>query len=189
MLPDFVREVLGTDEQVRLRQGIAEIEKLIADAHAQQERVKVALPDAALIAEVLTRQAGVPGQRVIDIYWHVPENALYGAVDQVRSRLVALVAELVATMPDDQEVPSGELADQVVGVVIHGAPRSTYHLNNAQATGGGQSTVIVSGPEPDSDSPSRRRWGLAAKTAGGLVAIASMIAGLGQWLGWRLPWR
>lgn len=166
MLPDFVREVLGTDEQVRLRQGIAEIEKLIADAHAQQERVKVALPDAALIAEVLTRQAGVPGQRIIDIYWHVPENALYGAVDQVRSRLVALVAELVATMPDDQEVPSGELADQVVGVVIHDAPRSTYHLNNAQATGGGQSTVIVSGPEPDSDSPARRRWGLVAKTAG-----------------------
>jgi hypothetical protein len=92
-------------------------------------------------------------------------------------------------MPDDQEVPSGELADQVVGVVIHGAPQSTYHLNNAQATGGGQSTVIVSGPEPDSESPSRRRWGLVAKTAGDLVAIASMIAGLGQWLGWRLPWR
>jgi AbiTii len=105
MLPDFVQEVLGTDEQVHLRQGIAEIEKLIADAHAQQERVKVALPDVALIAEFLTRQAGVPGQRVMDIYWHVPD-----------------------------------------------------HVNNAQATGGGQSTVIVSGSEPDSDGPSRRRW-------------------------------
>jgi hypothetical protein len=44
--------------------------------NAQQERVKVALPDVALIAEVLTRQAGVPGQRIIDIHWHVPENAL-----------------------------------------------------------------------------------------------------------------
>jgi hypothetical protein len=189
MLPDFVRDVLGTDEQVRLRQGIAEIEKLIADANAQHERVKVALPDAALIAEFLTRQAGVPGQHIIDVYWHVPENCLYGAVDQVRSRLVALVAELVAAMPDDQDVPSGELADQVVGVVIHGAPRSTYHVNNAQATGGGHSTVTVSGPEPAGDNPGRKRRRLVAGAAGGLVAFASMIAGLGQWLGWRLPWR
>jgi hypothetical protein len=129
------------------------------------------------------------GHQVIDVYWHVPENALYGAVDQVRSRLVALVAELVAAMPDDQEVPSGELADEVVGVVIHGAPRSTYHVNNAQATTGGNSTVTVSGPEPAGDNPSRKRWRLVAGTVGGLVAFTSMVAGLGQWLGWRLPWR
>jgi hypothetical protein len=126
---------------------------------------------------------------VIDVYWHVPDTALLGAVDQVRSRLVALVAELVAEMPDDQAVPSGELADQVVGVVIHGAPRSTYHVNNAQATSGGHSTVTVSGPEPAGDSRGRTRWRPIAGAVGGLVAVVSMIAGLGQWLGWRLPWR
>jgi AbiTii len=185
MLPDVVKEVLGTEEQVRLCQGIAEIEKLAADAHNQQERLRVPLPDSGLIAQWLSQKAA-PGQHVIDIYWHVPETALYGAVDQVRSRLVALVAELVAAMPDDQAVPSGELADQVVGVVIHGAPRSTYHVNNAQATGGSQSTVAVSSPEPAGDGRGRNRWRLAA---GGLVAVVSMIAGLGQWLGWRLPWR
>jgi hypothetical protein len=92
-------------------------------------------------------------------------------------------------MPDDQEVPSGELADQIVGVVIHGAPRSTYYLNNAQAMGGGHSTVTVSNSQPDGDNPGGKRWRLVASAAGGLVALASMIAGLGQWLGWRLPWR
>jgi hypothetical protein len=91
-------------------------------------------------------------------------------------------------MPDDQEVPSGELADQVVGVVIHGAPRSAYHVNNAQATGGGHSTVTVSGPEPADDGRGRNRRRLVAGAVGGLVAMVSMIAGLGQWLGWRLPW-
>jgi hypothetical protein len=40
MLPDVVKEVLGTEEQVRLRQGIAEVEKLADDAHDQQERVR-----------------------------------------------------------------------------------------------------------------------------------------------------
>jgi AbiTii len=188
MLPDVVKEVLGTEEQIRLRQGIAEIEKLAADANDQQERVRVPLPDSGLIAQWLSQKAA-PGQHVIDVYWHVPENCLYGAVDQVRSRLVALVAELVAAMPGDQEIPSGELADQVVGVVIHGAPRSTYHVNNAQATGGGHSSVTGSGPEPDGDNPGRKRRRLLASVAGGLVAFASMIAGLGQWLGWRLPWR
>jgi hypothetical protein len=188
MLPDVVKEVLGTDEQVRLRQGIAEIEKLATDAHGQQERVRVPLPDSGLIAQWLSQKAA-PGQHVIDVYWHVPESALYGAVDQVRSRLVALVAELVAAMPDDHEVPSGELADQVVGVVIHGAPRSTYHVNNAQATGGGHSAMTVSWPEPAGDSSGRKRWRLAAGAVGGLVAVVSMLAGLGQWLGWWLPWR
>jgi hypothetical protein len=188
MLPDFVREVLGTQEEVQLRQSVAEIEKLAAAAAAAkgEESVRVALPDSGLIAEFLTRQAGVPGQQIIDVYWQLSENSLYGAVDQVRSKLVALVAELMAAMPDDQDLPPGDLADQVVGVVIHGAPRSTYHVNNAQATSGGRSTVTVSAPEPNGDSPGRRRW---RRVAAGVVAVASMIAGFGQWLGWRLPWR
>jgi hypothetical protein len=69
-------------------------------------------------------------------------------------------------MPDDQEVPTGELTDQVVGVVIHGAPRSTYHVNNAQATGGGDSTVTVPGPEPDGDNPGRKRRPVLASVGG-----------------------
>jgi len=92
-------------------------------------------------------------------------------VDQIRSRLVPLVAELMAAMPDDQDVPTGDLADQVVGVVIHGAPRSTYHVNNAQATGDGHSSVTVSASEPD--GPGRRRWRLVAGAAA---------------CGWSLAW-
>jgi AbiTii-like protein len=60
MLPDFVQEVLGTQEEVRLRQGIAELEKLAIDANAQHERVKVPLPDSGLIAEWLSQQVA-PG--------------------------------------------------------------------------------------------------------------------------------
>jgi hypothetical protein len=65
MLPDFVQEVLGTEEQVCLRQGIAEIEKLATDARDQQERVRVPLPDSGLIAQWLSQKAapGAPGHR------------------------------------------------------------------------------------------------------------------------------
>jgi hypothetical protein len=50
--------------------------------------------------------------------------------------------------------------------VIHGAPGSTYYLNQAQATGGSHSTVT--GPEPAGDSSGRKRWRLAAGAVGGL---------------------
>jgi hypothetical protein len=167
--------------------GIGELEALARRPDSKE--LRFSLPGGAEIAALMNLGIGDRYQHIQEVYWSVSPVTLRGVADQVRTTLVALVAELAAAMPDDQDVPSRELADQVVGVVIHGAPRSTYHLNNAQATGGGHSTVTVSGPEPAGDNPGRKRWRLVASVVGGLVAFASMIAGLGQWLGWRLPWR
>jgi hypothetical protein len=188
-LPDFAREVVGADEHVPLRQGVAEIEKLAAEGTARGQPAQSPLPGAPMIGHAIDQRAGQPFQQTTNIYWEVAPTALYGVVDQVRTRLVDLVAELREVLPDDQDVPSQKQADQAVGVVIHGAPRSTYHLNTAQATGGSHSAVTAQHPRDAEDTLARkRRWGIIGGLIGGLVGIGSLIAGLGQWLGWRPPW-
>ncbi len=65
------------------------------------------------------RRAAQP-QVIERIYWDVSLVPLTRILDGVRTRLVALIAEMRAGTPTGRAMPTREVADQAVGVVVHG---------------------------------------------------------------------
>jgi hypothetical protein len=103
--------------------------------------------------------------------------ALDGVVEQVRTALTVLVAEIHAHVPEGTETPSADVASNALAVAVSGK-RNTVTVTSPQ----GGSTVATA---PASDSPEHlapaphRRGGHP-----GLVGIAAVVFGLMQVQDW-----
>jgi hypothetical protein len=127
-LPDFARDDLG--DELRLGIGIRQIESLIA-TH-RDRTVPLGPPMAAGLAQMMSQQSG---RQVVRLYWSVHVSALEGVLDQVRTRLVQLVAELKAAMPHGQQDPTPDQVDQVL-----------RHIPSINITAGDHSSINVTAP-------------------------------------------
>jgi hypothetical protein len=170
-LPDFARDKM-TDE-VHLRFGIAEIEQM-ARRTEPSKLVELPPPGAAdLVALINARDHR--NRHLERLYWGVSPVALAGVVDQVRTTLTAMTAEIRAIMPEGMEVPSPEVANNAHHVVVEGGKR---HTINVTAPPGG-STVATAAAES-------RQWvRIAAGVLLGLLTIAGVVFALMQAQGWR----
>jgi hypothetical protein len=133
-LPGFARERIG--EEIRFGESIAHLEEL---ARSPEDHLKVVLPGSAEIMAAMN--AGTPKdgpfRMVTRLYWVVSRSSIKAMVDQVRSSLVELVAEMVAAMPSDQAVPNKEAADQAIDVVFNGGERRNIKFVDSQAASEG----------------------------------------------------
>lgn len=170
-LPDFAREHIS--EKVELRDGVGGLEAL-----AQQPEIKLQPVMAADIARIMNAESENPYQQIISLYWSISPSAIRGVLDQIRTALTQLVAELRASMSGDDDVPSAEAADQAVSVVVTGK-RARVNVTTAQARGA-QATATVSADsvhEPESGFWTRWRKigafvvGLATITAAAVAII------------------
>jgi hypothetical protein len=159
-LPDFVRK--DVEEELHLSNPIAEIERLSRG----DEAVKFSLPMGADIARVMNYENGDPSSVVQEVYWSVSRSALSTVVDQVRTNLVELVAEIRAGLAGDTTVPSSELADRAVEIAIHG---SGNRVILSTVRGAGDASASIDTPSPDSD------FGLG-KSLAILAAISTIVA-------------
>lgn len=164
-LPDFVQEKV--DEEFKFYSGIGEIEELARSAEKTDEPAKLQLPMGGDIARIMTSESG-SGQQVISIYWSVSPVSLRAICDQIRTSLVQLVAELRASMPDDEALPSAEAASNALQVVVTGK-RSKVSINNAQASGAGQASISA---HPMQDEPGF--WTTSRRIAAVIVGIATI---------------
>jgi hypothetical protein len=177
-LPDPVNKHIG--EEIPLGQAVGEIEALLEQAKANSGSVKMTLPDAQTVVTLMNHEVGDPYQHITEIYWSLSTPAIQGVLDQMRTTLVELVAEMRAGMPETDELPSGELVDQAVRVVVEGKGHRV-NVNTAQSRGGGPSTVHVA--PADEGGWTWRRVGAfivgAATVVGVIVAVLA-------WQGWGL---
>lgn len=121
LIPDFARDHLGDD--LEFRQPISEIGEMVASARRRGETtVKLGVPLGAGVVALMNDelQKNGPGQTIERIYWDVSLIPLTRILDGVRTRLVALIAEMRAGTPAGTSIPSREVAEQAVGIVIHG---------------------------------------------------------------------
>jgi hypothetical protein len=172
-LPDPMADHL--DEEVELRQTIGEIEQL-ADAGSEGS-VRLSPPMGADIVRLMNHERADPLAVITELYWDVSRTALRGVVDQVRTALVALVAEIRAGLPDDAQVPSSALADRAVHVVVHG---DKNRVVTTAANAGGGATASASALDEDSGSPFKRAaWWIVgvATVAGAAFAGWQVLAG------------
>jgi hypothetical protein len=125
-LPDFAQDALGNE--LRLGTGVHQIESLIA-SH-RDRTVPLGPSMAADLAQLMSQQLG---RHITRLYWSVHVSALEGVLDQIRTRLVQLVAELLAAMPRGDPTP--DQVDQVL-----------QHIPSINITAGDNSSINVAAP-------------------------------------------
>jgi AbiTii len=158
-LPDFAREHIN--ERVELRQGVGDLAALAA-----QDQIRLQPRMASDLTRIMNSESG-PHQHVISLYWSVAPAALQGVLDQIRTALTQLVAEMTAAMPAGESLPSAAAANQAVQV-IQGGRRNRLTINTAQA---GDEAVASAGVGAGEESGS---WTTGRRIGAFLVGLATI---------------
>lgn len=180
-LPDPMNKHIK--EAVPLNGGVAEIEAMIARAKQQDSgEVKLTLPRGQDIVRLMNYEMEQRGEydRVTALYWCVSHVTLEGVIDQIRTRLVELVAEMRATMPDEAEVPSADAADNAVNVIVHGK-KARFTVNTAQASGTTATAAAATRPQAEG----RSIWVKLGAALAGLATVVGALVAIAAWQGWN----
>jgi hypothetical protein len=157
-------------EEVELRFGVGEVEAMLDRDSTKPINLQPA--GASQIVSLMNHENDDPFQTVTALYWSVSPTAIRGVLDQIRTSLTMLVAEIRAATPDGDEIPSQTAADQAVNVVVTGK-RSRVSVNAAQAAGG--STAKAKTAAPPGDERPFWTWRTIGAVAVGLATIASAV--------------
>jgi hypothetical protein len=164
-LPEAAREHIT--EQVNLYDGAGGIAALL-----KQPQIKLQPPGGSLVVRLMNAENNDPFQHVVSLYWSVSHAAIEGVLDQIRTALTQLVAELRANMSPGQELPTPEAANQAINVVVTGR-RSKVNVAAAQASGTGTSAVTTThSPKPEES----RFWTRSRRIGGFIVGCAAVAA-------------
>ena len=178
-LPDFVQDAVA--EEVPLAHPIGEIEAMVTRAQADGGSINLTLPGAQDIASIMNHEVDDPYQQITAIYWTVGASSLQGVIDQVKTTLVELLAEMRAGMADTADVPTAAVADQAVSVVVHGRG-ARVNVTSARVTGSGGNAMHASSVPDAGHSMWRKVGGVIV----GLATIAAAVIALAQWQGWGI---
>lgn len=157
-------------EEVELRFGVGELEAML-DRDATKS-INLQPAGASKIVTLMNHENPDPYQTVTALYWSVSPTAIRGVLDQIRTSLTMLVAEIRAAGPGGDDIPSRSAADQAVSVVVTGK-RSRVSVNTAQASGG--STAESSTTPPAEDKKPFWTWKTIGAAVVGLATIASAL--------------
>ncbi len=147
VLPDVVAQHIS--EEVNLTQPIGEIEGLSKNG----ESVHFSLPGGADVARLMNYEPEGPSSVIQQVYWSVSPTVLASVVDQVRTRLIELTAEMRAGLDDKEGLPSATAVDAAVEIAIYGNGNRVNVSNNKgvdnsvetaeSATGGRHGSTLV----------------------------------------------
>jgi hypothetical protein len=172
-LPDFVQEHIS--ETLELRDGVGALEAL-----AQQEQIKLSPPMAADLTRIMN-SGGDPYQHIISLYWSVAPSALRGVLDHIRTALTQLVAELHANMIAPDEIPSADIADHAVQVVVTG-DRPQVMVTTAQSQGDGAVATANADNKPSQASSESGFWTGWRRIGGFIVGLATIAGAVAAFL-------
>lgn len=166
-LPKEIRESFPNEAELG-----HSLPELISLARSSKGSLQFAPPLAGDLLLWMNSQAEY-GTGIQSIYWQVHRSAIEGVVEVVRTRLIGLIAEMRAGLEPQQEIPSTELAEQAVNVVIYGE-------GNRVSIAQGMTHANVAVDERRGEEMSRGRK--AFLTVVGLAGIAGAVfAGIQVW--------
>ncbi|GAA1264530.1 hypothetical protein Psi02_64080 [Planotetraspora silvatica] len=193
--PEMLRRELPEDvwagirEEVRFAEPIKELE----EHGAGTDRLRISYSNSQAIAAHLTRRKQEQDPLayrhtvVAGIFWSVTPATLRGVVDQIRTALVVLIAEL-REKHEHASALSARQADEalekaVPGVHIHDSPGTIVNITQGDAGG------ITNTMNPAAEPKKGRFWPVVGWTLAFVATAIGTYAGLGQWLGWPAPWK
>ena len=116
-LPEFVREDIT--EELELTHPITELLDMARSAEREGESVRL-LPLGAAEVLLYMNKSGEYSPHVERLYWQVAPTTIRGVVERVCTDIVELVGEMRAGLPKGQDLPSPDVANQAVNVVVKG---------------------------------------------------------------------
>lgn len=169
-LPDQISKLVN--ENYEIRNGVASIENHIAEA--ENGFVPLNVRGGAMLAEILTKQTNQPGVVYVDLFISIATTSLNDILHSVRDKLVALVAEIVQTLPDEEAAPSPAAVANAVAVHITGESVGNVTVTTNQASG---ASTIHAGTASAAEHDGRF-WTRGRKLAAFLVGLVTVIAGV-----------
>ncbi len=176
-LPDFAREKISN--RFTLLQGIGQLEAMAASADSSEDgTLSLWLPVASEIGSLMDKNSGNPFQQTTALYWSISGVAIHGVLDQVRTTLAELVAEMRADTPSSSAMPTAGAVDQAVNVAVHGEG-ARVAVQSVHASEGSSANLRVDDDRDDSPFWTKSRQTVAF--VAGLVTIGFVVV---QVLGW-----
>jgi len=162
-------------EEVSISSPLSQIVEMVASARRSgDEFVMIALPSAQTLATLMNGEAKrtnpLSRQHVSDIYWEVSCTALVAIIDNVRTTLVELVAEIRAEMPTKTDLPSAEVTDQAVNFAVYGKRNKVKVITNQVGT-----ARDVKIQQEAGENTNRGRRGLFAGLAAIVTAVGTVL--------------
>ena len=139
-LPEFARDVINND--LNLRMGIGQIEQLARHC-PPDDVVQLHPPGSQDLVVLMNRQQNLNGH-LERLYWGVAPVVLDGVVEQVRTALTVMIAEIYANRPDGSDIPPAEVATNAINFAVTGKRNK---ISFAAPQGG--STVTTASQEQD----------------------------------------
>jgi hypothetical protein len=177
-IPEFAQETINNT--LPIVKGIGEVEAMIANASGST--VSLQHEHAPDVVRYMNSKNEAPFQHIERLYWDVSTTALRGIVDQVRTSLTELVAEMRAGTPRGTDLPSTAVAEQAVSVVVKGKRNRVHYAPMTASSGGtaiaGQNNTAVA---LGAGWSQRRK----AVTVGTVVAVIGVLVSIAQWQGWQ----
>jgi hypothetical protein len=174
-LPDFAREHFS--DGLILTMGVAELEALSANG----EVANLQVPGMGDLTSLMNR-SGKYAVHFERLYYSLSPVTVAGVLSSIRTKLVALVAEIRATGGvGSSGTPTAAATNHAVQVVLKGRARAT--INTAIGEGASVSnTVLERATEGGSRVPGwvRKPWLLAA----GAISLVAGVATIATWVGW-----
>jgi AbiTii len=172
-IPDFAQHVVNND--LDLRMGIGEIERL-APGEALGDVVRLQPPHAQDLVKFMNAQGNWSGT-IERIYWSLAPVAFQGVVEQVRTTLAILVAEIRAHTGDDGQTPDAETATNAINVAVSG------RRNKVNVTSAHGAAKLTASP-PSSEDRGLNWWTVLLAVLGVLIAMGGGLFALMQAQGW-----
>ena len=176
-LPDIVQKEISN--QYTLLEGIGALEAMAASADSSGNgAVRLLLPMASEIGSLMDEESGNPFQQITALYWSISGVVIHGVVDQVRTTLAELVAEMRAGTPSSSALPTAGVANQAVNVAVHGK-RARVTVQSAQASEGSSANLGV-----DDDRDNSPFWTKSRRVVAFVAGLVSIAFAAARVIGW-----
>ena len=121
VLPEFAREMFASGPVIYA--GIGAVEEMAKSAGKDGFRMTHAY--ATDVAAAMDRDSGNPFQQTHALYWKISRSSLVEIVEQVKTRLAQMVAEIRDETPVGQALPTSEVVSEAVRKVLAHSPRES----------------------------------------------------------------
>jgi hypothetical protein len=113
---------------------------------------------------------GAQPQVIERIYWKVSFVPITRILDVIRTKLVALIAEMRAGTPRGRSVPTREVAEEAVGIAIYGKGHRIVIQQHSPGA------VVSSAEDPESPQRHIAYWvGVIATVVAAVAAVIVLV--------------
>ncbi|MFT2693476.1 hypothetical protein [Clavibacter zhangzhiyongii] len=145
-------------------QGVGELQAMVETA-GESRTIRILLPNERLLSRLIDDASGDPYQQTDAIYWAVSVSAVAGILDQIKTKLAEILAEMRALTPMQEDVPTPESVARAVSVVVTGRG------NKVSVDAG----VAANAPKSGSaDIPDAKFWTVSKALLGAAVGLATL---------------